>query len=362
MWRWLREWRERRAALRELNETIEETDARLADWADNPFLLAKAALDVGNVEKAVAQWEEARLLMPNVVLKSQETLEFLMTLKRYEEAEDLMREGRRRFPRDIFYVTAPAFIAQHQHDLALAAERWADVRAYDKSVSEGYWRGAICMRLLDRIDEAEALARQGIRVRPVEVFSRLEYARCAEHRRDWPEAVKRWRQAVDFLPDQPAPAAGLGRLLIELERYDEAEAWLSEAKQKFDRDIEVLTVDVLCAERRGDVDAALQRWSSIRNLFRSLPLAYPPCARLLTNAGRHAEADAVLLDAVGRFRDVPWAAVEYARLAHERQDWSEASARWAAVRERFPQEYTAHALGQIATRNAEQEAAVPREN
>jgi tetratricopeptide (TPR) repeat protein len=251
--RWFQDWREQRAALRELHRTVSDTDGRLADMNNNPFALARAALEQGNIEKAVAEWEQARALMPNAVLRSKDTLDFLLTLKRYDEAEALMRTGRRRFPRDISYVKGPALIAQHRGDLAMAVERWADVRKYHRRDTEAYWRGAICLRLLDRVDEAEALAQRALRIAPGEEFAWLEFARCAEHRRDWPEALSRWRQAVDHVPNHPAPATGLGRLLVELERYEEAEAWLVDAKLRHGRDPDVLSIDALCAERRGDL-------------------------------------------------------------------------------------------------------------
>jgi tetratricopeptide (TPR) repeat protein len=352
LWRWFQDWRERRAALRELLRTIHDTDARLSDMASNPFLLAKAALERGKVEQAVAEWEQARVLMPNAVLKSHDTFDFLLALERYDEAEVMMQEGRKRFPHDFHYVTSLALLAQQRGDLTAAVERWANVRAFRRHDSEGYWRGAMCLRQLGRIDEAEALARRAIQVAPGREFGWLELARCAEQRKDWPEALARWRRAVERLPNLPLTAAGLGRLLLELERYDEAEAVLASAKLRHGKDLELLTVDAECAEKRGDLAAAIERWIGIKSLFRNLAQPYSTCARLLSRAARHAEADAVMLDAIDRFRDVPWPQEGYARLAHDRADWNEAVLRWSEVRRRFPGEVSGRKMGVVALREA----------
>jgi predicted Zn-dependent protease len=56
------------------------------------------------------------------------------------------------------------------------------------------------------------------------------------------------------------------------------------------------------------------------------------------HAGRVAEIDDILAAGVARLPDEPSLAIAYAWAAHNRADWPEAAARWAAARDRFPDE------------------------
>jgi organic radical activating enzyme len=53
-------------------------------------------------------------------------------------------------------------------------------------------------------------------------------------------------------------------------------------------------------------------------------------------AGRFDDADALLSDAVERFPDLPWIAIQYATVAVSRRDWNQALTRWTEVLTRFP--------------------------
>jgi len=79
--------------------------------------------------------------------------------------------------------------------------------------------------------------------------------------------------------------------------------------------------------------------SDARGSCKSLPRCIAGICVLgdaLREAGRLDEADLTLAEAVKRFPDALWAAVQHALVAVRRQDWSEALKRWELTRFRFP--------------------------
>jgi len=67
----------------------------------------------------------------------------------------------------------------------------------------------------------------------------------------------------------------------------------------------------------------------LQNLFPDASQGYVVLGDALREAGRLDEADLTLAEAVKRFPDALWAAVQHALVAVRRQDWSEALRRWS---------------------------------
>src|ERR1035441_8792100 len=95
-WRQLRDWREQRAVLKELRARQREDELELMGDELNPLHLAKLALERDQYATAASRWEDARERMPNFIFQSDDSLTILLGLKRYDEAEALMRAGLRR--------------------------------------------------------------------------------------------------------------------------------------------------------------------------------------------------------------------------------------------------------------------------
>ena len=128
IWRWWQEWRERRSALAEVADLSRHDEAVVMDQHLNPLYQAKQSIGRNDVESAAALWERARLLTPTAVLTSPDSLDILFGLKRYDEADTLMRERAKRFPRDRTYLIGLARGAEERGDLDEALKRWAVVR------------------------------------------------------------------------------------------------------------------------------------------------------------------------------------------------------------------------------------------
>ena len=164
----------------------------------------------------------------------------------------------------------------------------------------------------------------------------IEYARTSEDRRDWPQAEARWRTLTQSV-DASFVFAAHARSLIELGRLDEAEQILERKHAVFPADFDIGLTRCRLAERRGDTEAACERWASLQRVQPYFKEAYSARARCLVNVERHAEADTVMSGAIERFPKDDWPLLEFANLAHRRLDWDAAVSRWEAFRVRFPE-------------------------
>src|SRR5271154_6835983 len=112
--RWFQDWREQRAALKELKKLQRDDEWELMGDELNPLHLAKLAIERDQFETAALRWEDARERMPNFIYESEDSLPILIALKRYEEAEALMREGLRRNRHDRRWLKGLARIAERR--------------------------------------------------------------------------------------------------------------------------------------------------------------------------------------------------------------------------------------------------------
>jgi tetratricopeptide (TPR) repeat protein len=352
-WRWFQDWRERRAALAEVNSLRLADEAVLMDQNQNPLNLAMLSVVSDPVEGAV-QWERARRLVPNAVLESEDSLEILLRLERYDDADALMRERYNRSRFDNFSLTGLARIAERRGDIPEALKRWEVVRTRVRDTIEGYLGCARCLLHLGRFEEAEAQLNQAIRRDPHSHEVRVARARASDRRQDWEESITRWKLTAESVQDAPA-FAFVAKAMMELGRLEEAEAYLAQPALRFPSEPEIALTRCQIAERRGDLAAAAERWTTVRAMNPHLPATYREGARRLFDLGRHSEADAVLKTAIERFPDDFWPLYDYARLAHDRQNWDEATARWAALRQRFPSEDAGYSLGAEALKAAGRE-------
>jgi tetratricopeptide (TPR) repeat protein len=334
-WRWLRDWRDERSALKELRERQRQDEAELIADELNPLHLAKLALERGEAATAASRWEAARARLPNFIYKSDDSLPLLLGLKKYDEAEALMLEGQRRFPRDRRWLAGLARISEHRGDYPEAVRRWKAVQQSRPAGVEAWVREGACLRALGRPVEAEAAFDRALRRDPTEMGAWMERAKASDDRRDWPESEARWRALTVSFRIPPVFAAH-ARVLIELGRIDEAEAILKEASGIFSADLDIAVTRSHLAERRGDLTAACERWTEVQRIAPYFEPGYIGRAHCLFDAGRHDEADAVMRYAIDRFPDATWPLREFANFAHRRQDWDEAADRWDAFRLRFP--------------------------
>jgi tetratricopeptide (TPR) repeat protein len=319
VWDWFLEWRDRRSALRSLHDRQQIDEAILMDQNQNPLHLAMLSLSRNNPAETAMQWERAALLMPNAVVTAPESLEILLGLERYDEAEALIRKRAKRIKRDPFCYIGLARIAEQRGDVAEALKRWEVVRSRVTNTAEGFLGCARCLVILDRLEEADTQLNRAFSRDPDSHNVRVERARISDRRKDWEQSLERWKLQVEVHQDLPA-FASVARALIELGRLDEAEDYLKEPSRLYPHILEIAIARAQLAQLRGDVAAACERWATVRRAAPFLPAGYQEGAARLVESGRNAEADAVLCAAIERFPDQEWPLRDRARLAHDPGD------------------------------------------
>jgi hypothetical protein len=109
-------WRQRRRALRDLDDFQRLDQSILGLDEANPVNRAKVALESGDTSAALQFWHEAVARYPGFARGSRDALTILLGLRLFDEAEALMREGQRRAPRDLYYADGLARIAERRGD------------------------------------------------------------------------------------------------------------------------------------------------------------------------------------------------------------------------------------------------------
>jgi tetratricopeptide (TPR) repeat protein len=74
---------------------------------------------------------------------------------------------------------------------------------------------------------------------------------------DFEQALRLYGRVLEYNPNCAAAWTGQVRMLIELERFDEAKAWADKALEKFPREAELLAAKAVVLGRNGDLQAAL---------------------------------------------------------------------------------------------------------
>lgn len=361
----IRAWSERRQILRQIfaEQRVEKERDKARFAAILERLEAVMAADQYNTAKSI--WQEIQTRFYSLAIQSPKLFKVLLTLHLYHDAERLMSDGLARYPTDQFYFVGQARVAQLAGDIALALERWAVVRKKFPNLAEAYAQTAACLVSADRIEEAEQMLAKGIRVSRDDVFCLIEYAKIAESRGNFDEALLRWQHLRDVQNEPGHPSyqngtLGLAKCLRTMGRLDEAEAILQPFVGRFGVQEMPLMELARIAEAREDWDEAIRRWQRVKNSF---PLMMEGYLRQIDNfkkVGRTDHIESVLCEVIERFPDALGPAQDYALIAQERGDPVEAAQRWLMVVQRFPDCEIAYFHGAktltAANRNEEAEA------
>jgi tetratricopeptide (TPR) repeat protein len=327
-------WIERRRAFRDLKQVASHEEAALSLRDDNPLHRAKVSLEVDDLKRAREFLDVARARIPNYVLTNPDTVEILIGLRDFAEADAFALSGAKRFPKQPHYLEGYALVAERQRNFDEASRRWAIVRKKFPHSKLGYVNAVGCLRELNRLDEAEALLRQAMRLLPDDITVLFEYCRIAEARADWEEAHRRWNS---LRSRHPAGFVGAAQALQKLNRATEAEVVLAEGRFRFPIYLDLAVMEARIAEATGNMVEALRRWAVVRQRFPLDRAGYVEAIRLLREQGEWPDAEAVAQAAIERFPNHAWPLEDYAMLAHVRKDWTEAAKRWAALSVAFPE-------------------------
>lgn len=188
---------------------------------------------------------------------------------------------------------------------------------------------------LELFDDAEALMHQGLSRRPRALPFLEGLSEIAFKRRNWQEAVSRCQITRKRHPASLKSYWIAGASLVELARYDEADAVLVRGMRTLPEAVELFIEYAKVADRRNDLVEADRRWTKVVEDFGHIAGTLGRAA-VLCKSGEFDKADETLSAILYRIGNELSVWAEYARVAEHRKDWTEAAARWGSVRKRFP--------------------------
>jgi tetratricopeptide (TPR) repeat protein len=233
-------------------------------------------------------------------------------------------------------LIAAAQKAERENNPPEAMAAWRAMSARFPDHPAGFRGEAGALRRLGRLAEAEAVLDQALARFPENLGLAAEQASLACDQRDFPKAAQLWRVIRERYPDNPVGYQGGGLACSLAGLFDEADAVYEAAFGRFPKTLELVRDFAWSAESRGDVAEAAKRWRMVNGLFPDFVDAYLSAGRLLRDAQRFDEADAVYEAAFARFPKTLDMVRDFASSAEGRGDMAEAMARWRSVNSLFP--------------------------
>jgi tetratricopeptide (TPR) repeat protein len=285
---------------------------------------------------AAERWERARETCPDYTSPFVFGGAALRHLGRYDDADDVLSEARRRFPDDGAAAFEFCSVAQARRDWVETLSRSEYAMARFPDHPQPLALGGLALREMGRLDEAEALLHSARERFPDDLPAAIEYARIADARSDRAEAHRRWTEARAVGPNHEAGFIGGAIALRADGRDDEAEVLLRQAIILAPTAIHPRIELVRIAEARGNWDEAEAGWHDITTRF---PLAaHGPVglSAIQRRQGRLDEAEAVITAALSRLPDDERLIEQGSVNAIAREDWPLALNRLYAGQSRFP--------------------------
>jgi tetratricopeptide (TPR) repeat protein len=263
----------------------------------------------------------------------------------HAKAEALLAAGMARFPEATGIALRHAQLAFVQSRFEDAADRYTALLSRFPDLIDARLGAALVLRSTFRLAEAEAALQAAQALAPQDPRLWLEYARIPVARplkRDRQPEVALARFAImrERFPDFLDGYLSSAHLLRDLGRFAEAEQ-VAEAGLKHLPDAVALIVEhATLATKRGDQATTHARFVSARARLPDAPEVAIGYGQALAAGARMAEAEAILRATRERFPNLKAAHIAYGRLAMQREDWSEALARWVLGQKRFPEDHT----------------------
>ena len=229
--------------------------------------------------ESITRWEGYRRRFPDRAVGYSAESIALREQSRFEEAEALVQEGLRRHPHDREMLLNFAFVASARKDWESALERWQTYVDRFPDHAVGYIQAGIALRELTRFTEADAVLRDAMRRFPddSEIIGNLAWN--AYHKRDWLEALRRWKTYCERFPQDPLGPEQAKLVLQELGYYDDtrnAPSWVTRVSSaNCLRNFMVATVPLAHADERY-VDAGYPNTNLRPELIESILDAVRP--------------------------------------------------------------------------------------
>jgi tetratricopeptide (TPR) repeat protein len=350
----IRNWFEVRAAMKDERRLRASQAVLNTVLVEDRLKHVGEMLKIGQVAYATATMDEVLARYPDEAAELPATVDILLHLKRLDDAEAVAVRGMQRNPDSRDFLRLYNHVADHRGDTPERLRRWRNFRRRYPALGLSYRMEANALLAAGEAAAAERLLAEGARVVTDDVGLMVDYARQAELRRDWPEALRRWTVVRDVHAG-PMGASKVAETLVEQGLEDQAQAELLAARQRFPLEPQIIEDLAALAERRGNLDGALAYWAELRRDLPHVTRGYTQAARLLRLRGDQPAADAMIGEGAVRAPDDRPLQFDHAALAERDGDWAEAARRWQGARKRFETDPVPHgreaaalrALGQL---------------
>ena len=165
-------------------------------------------------------------------------------------------------------------------------------------------------------------------------------------------AVRYWESVREGFPDEASGYERCTVALMEAGRVEEAEA-LAATRSCVSPSVAGATfVERSWRYAAGTGGRRLRYWEAVRGAFPGEASGHVRGAEALLAAGRLEEAEALAVEAVGRFPEHVGGYVQRAEVAMRREDWAVAVRYWESVRQAFPDEASGYERCTVALMEA----------
>ena len=208
---------------------------------------------------------------------------------RLDEAEEVYRHLAERYPDRPRGIAGLAQLAYRKQDWETALTRWNDCFSKFGRQAQSWWyssKGNALLQL-NRLDEAEEIFHELIRIHPDRPQGFVGLAQSAQRRRDWETALSRWSLVIDKFPKDLNARIRKGYMLINMERFAEAESVFEETTAGRPDDSAPLMGLVHVARAKMDSESVITRYDSLLAKYPDDVAARFHRAKALAQYGNH---------------------------------------------------------------------------
>jgi tetratricopeptide (TPR) repeat protein len=340
---------------------LDEADA-LLEVAMNRFPNeAKVFTDYGRIAEYRKDWPamadrfaEVRHRFPDNSEGYTGSAQALSMIGRVDDAESLLEAGQQRLPNDAAVFVDHAHMAELRRDWLALESRCAALRERFPDEPWPYAGGAMALRNLGRYDEADALLTDADLRFPINASFWVEYARSADDRGDWEEALSRCKVIREHFPDLGWGYVGGANALDHLGRRDEARLLMEAGLAQVPADADPFGTYCWLAQNRQEWPEAITRWEGYRRRFPDRGVGYSAESIALREQSRFDEAESLVREGLRRYPDDPELLASFAFVADARKDWDQALIRWQDYVDRFPDRAAGYIHAGIVHRELQQ--------
>ena len=330
------------ALLRQSGRSLEadainqEALKRFPDDASVATAYAAAAHQQGDWAEALRRWESVVLKFGHFAEGRCGAAQALTELSRYAEAAQVLSPALRMFPDDPRVAIVNGWLAMRRRDVEEAIKIWQDIHARFPDYPETIRGYALALREVGRADDADALILEGTLRFPDDALTATDFARIAENRQDWKEAMTRWQALLARFPDLAAAYIGLGNSLFGAGQIADANAVFQAGLKRLPDEIGIAAAEAQAFERLKNWAGALECWRKVQDRFPGNPIGFVGLGRALRICGELERSIELLHRSLQRFPQNLELEIQLALALGATGEWPKAVALWEDLRQRYP--------------------------